>query len=357
MDTTPFTSYLGMQLVSAEPGRAVMSLELKPHHLNRRGVPHGGVITSLLDSALGAAVIASMPSEWWCATTSLSTQFIAGAGAGQVTATGRVLHRGGKVAFAAGEVRDAGGRLIATAHGSWHLWSRKPGTRPAPAAPSALIGPAGERIRVGKIVAIGRNYAKHIEEMGGAPGSPPVFFLKPSTALVPGGGTVAVPTDAGAVHHEIELVAVIGRRCRRVSAGDALDHVLGYAVGLDLTLRDLQSEAKQRGEPWSLSKGFDGSAPISAIVPRESVGDGSGLAVSLSVNERVVQQGNTSRMLHTVADLVAHASRRMTLEPGDLLFTGTPEGVGPVQPGDRLSAAIDNVGTLEVTIAAETRTT
>jgi len=210
---------------------------------------------------------------------------------------------------------------------------------------------SGEKIRVGKILAVGRNYAKHIEEMGAPPESPPVLFLKPASALVGDGAEIELPAGAGQVHHEVELVVVIGKRGRAIPREEALDHVLGYAVGLDLTLRDRQAEAKQRGEPWSLSKGFDGSAPVSLVAPRDEVGDGSGLALSLDVNDERRQEGNTAQMLRPVADLIAFASRWMTLDRGDLIFTGTPAGVGPIVPGDRVRAELERVGTLTISVA------
>ena len=129
-----------------------------------------------------------------------------------------------------------------------------------------------------------------------------------------------------------------------------MEHVLGFAVGLDLTLRDLQAEAKRRGEPWSLAKGFDGSAPVSAVAPRDQVGDGSGLAISLDVNGQRRQEANTSQMLHPVAELIEYVSSWMTLERGDLLFSGTPAGVGPLQHGDRVEARLEKVGSLEVVV-------
>jgi len=352
MQAPPFNDYLGTRLVSAEEGHAEMAIELEPHHLNLRGVAHGGVVTALLDSALGAAVISAIPEHWWCATTSLSTQFIDGSGEGCLIATGQVTRLGNKVAFATGEVRDSRDRLVATAHGSWHLWPRRPGTpRPADVG-SVRVRGTGETLRVGKILAVGRNYAEHVKEMGATEGEPPVVFLKPSTALVPGGGPVPIPTDAGEVHHEVELVAVIGKPGKAVPRESALEHVLGFAVGLDLTLRDVQSEAKQRRAPWSIAKGFDGSAPVSEVALRNDVGDGAGLEISLDVNGERRQSGNTSLMLLGVAELVSHVSRWMTLERGDLLFTGTPAGVGPVVPGDKLEARLERVGNLEIEIEA-----
>ena len=351
MKIPPFNTYLGTEVLRRHEGTAEVALDLAPHHLNRRGVAHGGVVTSLLDSALGAAVISAIPDEWWCATTSLSTQFIAGAGPGRLSATGRVLRRGSRVAFATGEARDAQDRLIATAHGTWHLWSRRPGT--SPRTGHVTLRESGRSIRVGKILAVGRNYAEHAEEMGADVGEPPLFFLKPPSALLTGGGPLPIPTSLGEVHHEVEMAVIIGRDGRAIPRERALDHVLGYAVGLDLTLRDLQSEAKRRGEPWSLAKGFDGSAPVSTVAAKDEVGDGSGLEISLDVNGHRRQSANTSQMIRPVAELIAHVSRWIRLERGDLLYTGTPAGVGPLEPGDRVEARLEKVGSLEVSVEAE----
>ena len=266
-------------------------------------------------------------------------------------ALGRVVRRGRSVAFATGEVHDAGGRLIATASGSWHLWPHKPGQMAnRPRSPYVVLRGTGERLRVGKIVAVGLNYGDHIRELGGAD-TTPVLFFKPPTALVQDGETVVLPRDAGEVHHEVELVVVIGAPGRAIEPERALDHVLGYAVGIDLTLRDLQREAKKRGDPWDVAKGFDGSAPVSWVQPAAEVGDGSGLAIRLAVNGETRQNDSTSRMLRPVRDIVAIASRYITLETGDLRFTGTPAGVGPVVPGDSLEAEIERVGKIGLTFA------
>ena len=214
-----------------------------------------------------------------------------------------------------------------------------------------VVSGTGERVRVGKILAFGRNYADHNAEMGHAQPVPPVLFLKPPTAIVHDGGVVTLPVGMGSVHHEIELVVAIGRSGRAIPETAALDHVLGYAVGLDLTLRDLQMEAKSKGDPWALAKGFDGSAPVSTIVPKERAGDPAALALTLDVNGARRQEGSTARMLLGVAALVAYASRWITLERGDLLFTGTPSGVGPIVGGDRIVARLGELASVSVTIA------
>jgi len=352
MPTPPFNQYLGVRVVRMERGEAEAVIDLAPHHTNNRGVAHGGVVSSLLDSAMGAAVISAIPKEWWCATTGLSIQFVAGAHEGHLEATGKVVRRGRSIAFVQGEARDAKGRLVATAQGTWHLWPHKPGLEKPADDPFVVVAGTGERLRVGKILAVGRNYADHNAEMGNAASVPPVLFLKPPSALVQDGGVVALPSGLGQVHHEIELVVVIGRTGRAIAEKDALDHVYGYAVGLDLTLRDLQSEAKKKGEPWDLAKGFDGSAPVSHVIPKESAGNVAALALTLDVNGERRQNGSTAQMLHGVAGLVAYASRWITLHRGDLLFTGTPSGVGPVVAGDRLEGRLSDLAKLRVTIAA-----
>jgi len=347
----PFNQYLGTRIVRMEAGEAEVALDLAPHHTNNRGVAHGGVVAAVLDSAMGAAVISAIPQEWWCATTGLSILFVAGPREGALIATGKVVRRGRSVAFAHGEVREASGRLIATAEGTWQLWPHKPEMERPGQEPFVVMKGSGERIRVGKILAVGRNYADHIAEMGNAPTAPPVLFLKPPSALVHDGGVVTLPEGMGSVHHEVELVVVIGLAGRAIAEADAMEHVLGYAVGLDLTLRDVQNEAKKKGEPWDLAKGFDGSAPVSLVVPRERAGDVSNLPISLDVNGQRRQDGSTAQMLHGVAQLVSYASRWITLTHGDLLFTGTPSGVGPLVAGDSVVARLSDIATLSVTIA------
>lgn len=352
MTTPPFNQYLGVKVERFDPDKSIATLRLAAHHLNRRGVAHGGVVSSLLDSALGAAVIASIPKEWWCATISLSVQFLEGVGEGTLTGTGRVVRRGRRVAFAQGEIRDQKDRIIAVAQGSWHLWPFRPGIQGGESSPHVIVAATGESIKVGKIIGIGRNYAHHILEMGGGAGDALVLFTKPAGAILHDGGTIRIPPEAGAVHHEVEMVAVIGKRCAAVSREEGIEHVLGFAVGLDMTLRDLQKQARERGEPWAAAKGFDTSAPVSTVTLRDQVGDGSGLRITLDKNGKRCQEGTTSEMLRGVGELVAFASRQMTLERGDLLFTGTPAGVGPIAPGDVLEARLEKVGSLRVEVAA-----
>lgn len=206
---------------------------------------------------------------------------------------------------------------------------------------------------VGKILCIGRNYAAHAKEMAADVPAEPVVFLKPSTALLPDGGTVVCPSFSHDLHHEVEMVVVIGTTAWHVSPERALDHVAGFAVGLDMTLRDVQAEAKKKGLPWAVAKGFDTSAPLSVAVDRRLIPDPGALLLSLTVNGVLRQKAFTGDMIFSVPRLVSFCSGIFTLEPGDLIFTGSPEGVAGVRPGDVLEAQLERVGTLRVRIAAE----
>ncbi|NBB99693.1 MAG: isomerase/hydrolase [Bacteroidetes bacterium] len=205
-------------------------------------------------------------------------------------------------------------------------------------------------LRPGKLLCIGRNYAKHAAEMKSDVPDTPMVFLKPATALVRSGGTVEIPPQSQEVHHELELVAVIATGGRHIARAQALNHVGGYALGLDMTARDVQQQAKDRRHPWSVAKGFDTFAPLGALVPADEITDVQQLNLSLTVNGEMRQHGTTADMIFPVADLVAYCSTVFTLEPGDLLYTGTPEGVGPVQAGDTLVASGTGLPSLEVTV-------
>ncbi len=205
-------------------------------------------------------------------------------------------------------------------------------------------------LRPSKLLCIGKNYARHAAEMKSAVPEEPVVFLKPATALIGHGGVVVLPAMSREVHHEVELVVVVGRGGSNISEKDALDHVGAYAVGLDMTARDLQWKAKQKGHPWSVAKGFDTFAPLGELAPAEAVPDPQALDLRLTVNGEVRQAAPTSDMVFPVATLIAYCSRIFTLEPGDLLYTGTPEGVGPVEDGDVLEATATGLPSLRVTV-------
>ena len=201
-----------------------------------------------------------------------------------------------------------------------------------------------------KILCIGRNYAAHAREMAAEVPAEPMVFLKPPSALIGTGGTVVIPRQSRDVHHELELVAVIGRGGKDINETNALDYVAGYALGLDLTARDIQSAAKAAGAPWTVAKGFDTFAPLGPVAPAGAVGDPQALEISLTVNGELRQRGRTSDMMFSVARLVAYLSTVFTLEEGDLIYTGTPEGVGPVHAGDVLAAEGTGLPALEVMV-------
>jgi 2-keto-4-pentenoate hydratase/2-oxohepta-3-ene-1,7-dioic acid hydratase in catechol pathway len=201
-------------------------------------------------------------------------------------------------------------------------------------------------LNAGKIICLGRNYAEHAKEMKAAIPPEPVLFLKPSSAILADGGTILIPPFSRELHHEVELVALIAIGGSKIPRPDAMHHVGGYAVGLDMTLRDLQADAKKKGLPWSVSKGFDTSAPLSSFVAPDAVADPHNLAISLAVNGTVKQRSNTRNMIFPLDEVIAYISSIFTLEPGDLIFTGTPEGVGPVLPGDVMIAEIERIGIL-----------
>ncbi|MBT8401551.1 MAG: fumarylacetoacetate hydrolase family protein [Rhodothermia bacterium] len=211
---------------------------------------------------------------------------------------------------------------------------------------------SGRRIRPGKLICVGRNYAAHAAEMKSEIPKQPLLFLKPSTSLVGDGGSVVIPPMSSDVHHELELVLVIGQEARGVAEQDAMLYVEGYALGLDMTARDLQAEAKKGGKPWSVAKGFDTFAPIGRFVASAVIEDVGNITMQLQRNAAVVQSCTTRDMIFSPAHLVHYVSHIFTLEPGDLIFTGTPEGVGPVLPGDKLVATGDGLPTLNVEVVA-----
>jgi fumarylpyruvate hydrolase len=216
---------------------------------------------------------------------------------------------------------------------------------------SAEVAGTDERFPVHRIYCVARNYAKHAREMGMDPDrEPPFFFSKPADALVANGTPVPYPSRTSNLHHELELVVAIGTGGRDIELDRALGHVYGYAVGLDLTRRDLQFAAREQGRPWDVAKGFDHSAPMSAIRPAADMGHLEQGAIWLEVNGETRQRANLSEMIWSVPEIVAELSTYYELRPGDLIFTGTPEGVGPVRRGDSLVGGIDGLETLRITI-------
>lgn len=223
----------------------------------------------------------------------------------------------------------------------------------APDRPALPIEGTTALYPVRRILCVGRNYAAHRREMGGDDREPPFFFSKPADAVVAAGAagvTVAYPSATANLHHEMELVAVLGGGGVDISPADALSLVWGYAAGVDLTRRDLQNAAKDKGQPWEASKGFDQSAPI-GLIRRWSGGLQPEGRIALSVNGQTRQDARLSDMIWNVAEVIAQASRLWRLAPGDLIFTGTPEGVGPLVRGDRVEGLIEEVGGVAFTIA------
>jgi fumarylpyruvate hydrolase len=222
---------------------------------------------------------------------------------------------------------------------------------PAPAQTSVEVAGSSERFPVHRIYCVGRNYAAHAREMGMDPErEPPFFFSKPADAIVPNGAPVPYPPRTRNLHHEIELVVAIGSGGRDIPLAGALAHVFGYAVGNDLTRRDLQFEAREKGQPWDVSKGFDRSAPVTAIRRAAEAGHLDRGRIWIEVNGERRQQADLSEMIWSVPEIVAELSTLFELMPGDLIFTGTPAGVGPVQRGDSLVGGIDGLETLRTTI-------
>lgn len=217
--------------------------------------------------------------------------------------------------------------------------------------PAVPVAGSEARFPVRRIYCVGRNYAEHAREMGADPTrEPPFFFMKPAEAIVTS-GRMAYPPMTADLQHEVELVVALGRGGRDISAAGALECVFGYAVGLDMTRRDVQAELKAKGRSWEMGKAFDASAPISPIVPAARIGHPNRGAISLKVNSQSRQHGDLADMIWPVADIIANLSAYVTLLPGDLVFTGTPAGVGRVERGDRLEGEIEGVGVLSVAIA------
>lgn len=194
---------------------------------------------------------------------------------------------------------------------------------------------------VGKVVCVGRNYAEHARELNNPVPSEPILFIKPATAIVEMQQPVGIPTDQGSCHVETELALLIGKEIRKERSAEALEAVIGVGLGFDLTLRDLQSRLKDKGHPWEKAKAFDGSCALSAFVSPEGIA-WDDIDLTLTRNGELQQQGNSRDMLTNVGDLLSYISRFFTLQPGDVVLTGTPAGVGPLSPGDELTATLND---------------
>jgi len=223
-----------------------------------------------------------------------------------------------------------------------------------PAAPRPAVAVEGSHLRfpVRRIFCVGRNYPEHLREMGFTDRAPPFFFTKPADAVMPNGSAVPYPPRTSNLHHEIELVVALGKGGRNVAVDAALALVFGYAVGNDLTRRDVQAAAKDAGRPWDTAKGFDHAAPVTAIVPVAKCGHPANGRIWLEVNGQPRQQGDLADMIWKVPEVIAELSTWFELAPGDLIFTGTPAGVGPLKPGDRVRGGVDGLGLLEHTVIA-----
>jgi acylpyruvate hydrolase len=221
---------------------------------------------------------------------------------------------------------------------------------------SVTLRGTNDRIPVGKVICIGQNYAEHAKEIKFEIPKAPVFFLKPSSAIIFQGEQIVLPEISKEVHHEIELTVLIGQRCKNISRETALGQVSGYGIGLDMTMRDVQLEAKKKGLPWTLAKGFDTAAPLSEFVPAEAIGDPGSLNIELKINGRVQQSTGTGKMIFPVQTLISYISQFITLEQGDVIFTGTPAGVSPVKHGDMLEGVLlDSTGTVLTSLSVDVK--
>ncbi len=224
---------------------------------------------------------------------------------------------------------------------------------PPPPVVGVPIAGSEARFPVRRIFCVGRNYAAHAREMGGDPDrEPPFFFTKPRDAVVEDGSEVPYPPLTRSLHHEAELVVAIGRGGFAVPAGEALAHVFGYAAGIDLTRRDLQQELRSKGRPWDWAKAFDHSAPLGPIRTVEEIGHPSRGRVTLAVNGEIRQDQDLADMIWSVPEVIAFLSRAVRIAPGDLVFTGTPAGVGPLEIGDRVETRVEGVGSCTIRILA-----
>jgi len=210
----------------------------------------------------------------------------------------------------------------------------------------------GRELAIGKILCIGRNYVDHIRELGNETPAAPVVFMKPASSVIGEGEEIVIPPYSSNCHHEAELALLVGKHARNIPEDEALSCLAGYGVAIDLTLRDVQDELKKKGLPWEIAKGFDTACPLSVFTPAETVSDPQQLTISMRVNGEERQHGGTALMIHPVARIISHLSTIFTLEPGDVILTGTPAGVSRIAPGDRLRAEIPGVASLQVSVSA-----
>jgi fumarylpyruvate hydrolase len=222
---------------------------------------------------------------------------------------------------------------------------------PPPAPVGAPVRGRTQRLPIRRIFCVGRNYEAHAREMGAAADrEAPFYFTKASEHYAPSGTTIAYPPGTSNYHYEVELVAAIGTAGFRIPEAQSLDHVFGYACGLDMTRRDLQSAAKEKQRPWDIAKDVEQSAVLGEIAPAADIGHPARGRIELRVNGQTKQSADLADLIHGVGAVVAHLSQFYHLQPGDLIYTGTPEGVGAVKPGDRLEGTIEGVGTLDVRV-------
>ncbi|MGB7971817.1 MAG: fumarylacetoacetate hydrolase family protein [Candidatus Deferrimicrobiaceae bacterium] len=210
---------------------------------------------------------------------------------------------------------------------------------------------SGQHFPIGKILCIGRNYADHIEELGNPTPEAPVIFIKPASSIIGEGEKIVIPPYSHDCHHEAELALLIGKKGKDIPVDQSLGYIAGYGVGIDLTLRDVQGELKKKGLPWEIAKGFDTACPLSSFVEASRVSDPQNLQIRLTVNGDIRQDGNTSMMIHRIPAIISHMSGNFTLEPGDVILTGTPAGVSRIVSGDKLAAEIPGVASLRVSVA------
>ncbi|MDB5961977.1 MAG: fumarylacetoacetate hydrolase [Massilia sp.] len=222
---------------------------------------------------------------------------------------------------------------------------------PPPATPALAIAHSDQRFPIRRVICVGRNYASHAREMGSDPDrEPPFFFMKPADAVVAAAGVLPYPGATNELHYEVELVVALKDGGENIAVENALDLVWGYGVGLDLTRRDLQAQAKETRRPWDFSKGFDNSAPCSPLAPASAIGHPDQARIFLEVNGKVVQDGSLNELIWPIADILAHISRFMALQPGDLIFSGTPSGVGALEPGDQVHGEVVGVASFDLTV-------